>query len=132
MKSDLPKVLHTLLGRSLAGHVLAAAEPLAAEELIVVVGHRAELVTEHLAEVAPQARTVLQAEQKGTGHAVRIALPKDVSGTVVVLNGDVPLLTARTLRELVETHESAGAAATVLSAEVPDPAGLGRIVRDGH
>src|SRR5262245_49082026 len=102
MKSDLPKVLHPLLGRSLVGHVLASAEPLAAERLIVVVGHRAELVTEHLTQVAPQAQAVLQAEQKGTGHAVRIALPVGVTGTVVVLNGDVPLLTAQTLRELVE------------------------------
>jgi bifunctional UDP-N-acetylglucosamine pyrophosphorylase / glucosamine-1-phosphate N-acetyltransferase len=132
MKSDLPKVLHPLLGRSLVGHVLASAEPLAPEDLIVVVGHRAELVTEHLAEIAPQARAVLQAEQKGTGHAVRIALPEAVTGTVVVLNADVPLLTARTLRDLVEAHESAGAVATVLAAEVPDPAGLGRIVRDAH
>jgi bifunctional UDP-N-acetylglucosamine pyrophosphorylase/glucosamine-1-phosphate N-acetyltransferase len=134
MKSDLPKVLHPLLGRSLVGHVLAAAQPLEPQSLLVVVGHGADAVTEHLAERAPQARAVLQAEQKGTGHAVRIALPQDVSGTVVVLNGDVPLLSAQTLLELVQTHEAASAAATVLAAEVPDPFGLGRIVRDadGH
>lgn len=132
MKSDRPKVLHPLLGRSLVEHVLVAAQPLAAQRLIVVVGHRAELVTAHLAEVAPQAQAVLQAEQKGTGHAVRLALPNEITGTVVVLNGDVPLLSAQTLAALVEAHEGTGAAATVLAAEVDNPFGLGRIVRDGH
>jgi bifunctional UDP-N-acetylglucosamine pyrophosphorylase/glucosamine-1-phosphate N-acetyltransferase len=132
MKSDLPKMLHPLLGRSLVHHVLTAAQPLGAQRLIVVVGHGAEIVATHLSEVAPEAQAVLQAEQKGTGHAVRIALPGDITGTVVVLNGDVPLLSAQTLRELVETHEAAGAAATVLAAHVTDPFGLGRIVRDAH
>ncbi len=131
MKSDLPKVLHPLLGRPLVGHVLAAARPLAATRVLVVVGHRAELVTEYLGADVPGAETVLQAQQLGTGHAVRIALPAEVSGTVVVLNGDVPLLGAQTLQDLVEAHEKGGASATVLAAEVPDPKGLGRIVRDG-
>jgi bifunctional UDP-N-acetylglucosamine pyrophosphorylase/glucosamine-1-phosphate N-acetyltransferase len=132
MKSALPKVLHPLLGRTLLGHVLAAAAPLAAERTLVVVGHGADQVGGHLAEVAPDATPVLQAEQRGTGHAVRVALDAagDLTGTVVVLNGDVPLLRAETLAALVEAHEKAGAAATVLAAEVADPAGLGRIVRD--
>ncbi|MEV0154861.1 bifunctional UDP-N-acetylglucosamine diphosphorylase/glucosamine-1-phosphate N-acetyltransferase GlmU [Micromonospora sp. NPDC050686] len=132
MKSALPKVLHPLLGRTLIGHVLSAAAPLAAERTVVVVGHRAEQVREHLAEVAPQATPVLQEQQLGTGHAVRIALEAvpEATGTLVVLNGDVPLLRAETVAALVDTHEGAGAAATVLAAEVPDPAGLGRIVRD--
>jgi bifunctional UDP-N-acetylglucosamine pyrophosphorylase/glucosamine-1-phosphate N-acetyltransferase len=75
---------------------------------------------------------VVQAEQRGTGHAARIALDAapDLVGTVVVLNGDIPLLRAETLRALVHTHETTKAAATVLTAEVPDPAGLGRIVRN--
>ncbi|MBY8871548.1 bifunctional UDP-N-acetylglucosamine diphosphorylase/glucosamine-1-phosphate N-acetyltransferase GlmU [Micromonospora sp. PLK6-60] len=133
MKSALPKVLHPLLGRTLIGHVLSAAAPLAAERTVVVVGHRAEQVREHLTEVAPQATPVLQERQLGTGHAVRIALEAvpEAGGTVVVLNGDVPLLRAETVAALVDTHEGTGAAATVLAAEVPDPAGLGRIVRDG-
>jgi bifunctional UDP-N-acetylglucosamine pyrophosphorylase / glucosamine-1-phosphate N-acetyltransferase len=132
MKSDLPKVLHPLLGRSLVGHVLAAAEPLAADRVTVVVGHRADDVTTHLAEVAATARTVLQAQQRGTGHAVRIAMESlgEADGTVVVLNGDVPLLRPRTLTLLVDEHEATGAKATVLAARVPDPTGLGRIVRD--
>ncbi|MEU4640103.1 bifunctional UDP-N-acetylglucosamine diphosphorylase/glucosamine-1-phosphate N-acetyltransferase GlmU [Micromonospora sp. NPDC023814] len=132
MKSALPKVLHPLLGRTLVGHVLAAAAPLAADRTVVVVGHGADQVRAHLAEIAPQATPVLQAEQLGTGHAVRIALDAapDATGTVVVINGDVPLLRPETVAALVEAHEGVGAAATVLAAEVPDPTGLGRIVRD--
>ena len=132
MKSALPKVLHPLLGRTLVGHVLAAAGPLAADRTLVVVGYGADQVAGHLAEVAPEASPVLQEEQRGTGHAVRIALDAvpDASGTIVVINGDTPLLRAQTVAALVEAHEAAGAAATVLAAEVPDPTGLGRIVRD--
>jgi bifunctional UDP-N-acetylglucosamine pyrophosphorylase/glucosamine-1-phosphate N-acetyltransferase len=128
MKSALPKVLHTLLGRSLVGHVLAAAAPLAAQRTLVVVGHGADQVRAHLGETAPDAVPVLQAEQHGTGHAVRIALPAEAAGTVVVLNGDLPLVRAQTLVELVERHERDGNAATLLTAEVADPSGLGRIV----
>jgi len=128
MKSTLPKVLHTLLGRTLVGHVLAAAAPLAARRTLVVVGVGAERVGAHLAEIAPQAQPVLQAQQHGTGHAVRISLPADATGTVVVLNGDLPLVTPQTLVALVEGHESGGYAATLLSAVVADPTGLGRIV----
>ncbi len=132
MKSDLPKMLHPLLGRSLVGHVLAAAAPLGAQRTLAVVGNRADQVTAHLAEIAPDVSTALQAQQNGTGHAVRIAVEAlgELDGTVVVLNGDVPLLRAQTLQDLVEAHESAGAAATVLGASVPDPTGLGRLVRD--
>jgi bifunctional UDP-N-acetylglucosamine pyrophosphorylase/glucosamine-1-phosphate N-acetyltransferase len=132
MKSALPKVLHPLLGRTLLGHVLTAAAPLVADRTLVVVGHGADQVTQHLAEVAPGASPVLQAEQRGTGHAVRIALDAapDSAGTVIVINGDAPLLRAETVAALVEAHEAAGAAATVLAAEVADPTGLGRIVRD--
>jgi bifunctional UDP-N-acetylglucosamine pyrophosphorylase/glucosamine-1-phosphate N-acetyltransferase len=132
MKSSLPKVLHPLLGRTLVGHVLAATEPLGAQRTLVVVGHGADQVSAHLSEIAPDARAVLQAQQRGTGHAVRIAVeavPDAASGTVVVLNGDVPLLRPETVAALVATHEATGSAATVLSARVPDPTGLGRIIR---
>ncbi|MEU3453795.1 bifunctional UDP-N-acetylglucosamine diphosphorylase/glucosamine-1-phosphate N-acetyltransferase GlmU [Micromonospora sp. NPDC006766] len=134
MKSSLPKVLHPLLGRTLLGHVLAAAAPLAADRTVVVVGHGADQVRAHLSEIASEAAPVLQERQLGTGHAVRIALDAvpDVLGTVVVLNGDVPLLRPETVAALVEAHEGAGAAATVLAAQVPDPTGLGRIVRDAE
>ena len=128
MKSALPKVLHTLLGRSLVGHVLAAAAPLSAQRTLVVVGVGADQVGAHLAQVAPEAEPVLQAQQHGTGHAVRISLPTEVTGTVVVLNGDLPLVRPQTLTALVQRHEAGGAAATLLTAEVADPGGLGRIV----
>jgi len=132
MKSATPKVLHPLLGRTLVGHVLAAAEAAGASTTIVVVGHQADHVAAHLAEIAPAASPVLQAQQNGTGHAVRIALEAvpDAAGTVVVLNGDVPLLRPATVEALVAAHEEAGTGATVLAAEVADPTGLGRIVRD--
>lgn len=132
MKSSLPKVLHPLLGRTLLGHVLdSAANALGSDTTLVVIGHGADLVREHLAEIAPAARPVLQAAQRGTGHAVRVALEAagEVTGTVVVLNGDIPLVRPQTIRTLVESHEASRAAATVLTAEVADPAGLGRIVR---
>jgi bifunctional UDP-N-acetylglucosamine pyrophosphorylase/glucosamine-1-phosphate N-acetyltransferase len=132
MKSATPKMLHPLLGRTLLGHVLHAAAAADAERTVVVVGHKAELVRAHLTEISPDATPVLQAEQKGTGHAVRIALDAipEAAGTVVVLNADVPLLRPETVEALVTAHESTSRGATVLAAEVPDPTGLGRIVRD--
>ncbi|MFG1610716.1 bifunctional UDP-N-acetylglucosamine diphosphorylase/glucosamine-1-phosphate N-acetyltransferase GlmU [Actinoplanes sp. NPDC049265] len=132
MKSATPKVLHPLLGRTLLGHVLQAAAAARAGHTIVVVGHKADQVRAHLDEVAPEATPVLQAQQNGTGHAVRIALEAapDAAGTVVVLNGDVPLLRPETVEALVTAHEEAGSAGTVLAAEVDDPTGLGRVVRD--
>ncbi|MFG3101598.1 bifunctional UDP-N-acetylglucosamine diphosphorylase/glucosamine-1-phosphate N-acetyltransferase GlmU [Streptomyces sp. NPDC048182] len=134
MRSATPKVLHELCGRSLVGHVLAAAGELAPENLVVVVGHAREKVTAHLAEVAPEARTAVQEQQNGTGHAVRMgleALGGGVDGTVVVVCGDTPLLTGATLAALAGTHTGDGNAVTVLTAEVPDATGYGRIVRDG-
>lgn len=133
MKSATPKVLHEICGRSLVGHVLTAARELAPENLVVVVGHAREQVGAHLAAIDPEARTAVQAEQNGTGHAVRMALEElggSVDGTVVVVCGDTPLLTGETLRGLAATHREDGNAVTVLTAEVPDATGYGRIVRD--
>jgi bifunctional UDP-N-acetylglucosamine pyrophosphorylase/glucosamine-1-phosphate N-acetyltransferase len=133
MKSATPKVLHEICGRSLVGHVLAAAGELHPEHLVVVVGHAREKVTAHLGEIAPDVRTAVQAEQNGTGHAVRMgleALGGSVDGTVVVVCGDTPLLTGETLRALATTHTEDGNAVTVLTADVPDATGYGRIVRD--
>ncbi|MEU7056852.1 bifunctional UDP-N-acetylglucosamine diphosphorylase/glucosamine-1-phosphate N-acetyltransferase GlmU [Streptomyces sp. NPDC046197] len=134
MKSATPKVLHEICGRSLVGHVLAAARELKPENLVVVVGHAREKVSAHLTEIDPQARTAVQEQQKGTGHAVRMALEElggSVDGTVVVVCGDTPLLTGETLRSLATAHREDGNAVTVLSAQVPDATGYGRIVRDG-
>ncbi|MFD4530418.1 bifunctional UDP-N-acetylglucosamine diphosphorylase/glucosamine-1-phosphate N-acetyltransferase GlmU [Streptomyces sp. NPDC058470] len=133
MKSATPKVLHELCGRSLVGHVLAAAGELEPENLVVVVGHAREQVVAHLGGIDPGVRTAVQAEQNGTGHAVRMGLEElggGVDGTVVVVCGDTPLLTGETLRNLAATHTTDGNAVTVLTAEVPDATGYGRIVRD--
>ncbi|EFF91475.1 MULTISPECIES: bifunctional UDP-N-acetylglucosamine diphosphorylase/glucosamine-1-phosphate N-acetyltransferase GlmU [Streptomyces] len=135
MKSATPKVLHEICGRSLVGHVLAAARELNPENLVVVVGHAREQVTAHLAEVDAAARTAVQEKQKGTGHAVRMGLEElggSVEGTVIVVCGDTPLLTAGTLRDLAAAHAGDGNAVTVLTAEVPDATGYGRIVRDAE
>ncbi|MFD5265587.1 bifunctional UDP-N-acetylglucosamine diphosphorylase/glucosamine-1-phosphate N-acetyltransferase GlmU [Streptomyces sp. NPDC058335] len=133
MKSAIPKVLHDICGRSLVGHVLAASRELDPENLVVVVGHAREKVTAHLAEVDAAVRTAVQEEQNGTGHAVRMGLEQlggAVDGTVVVVCGDTPLLTGATLAQLAATHRADGNAVTVLTAEVPDATGYGRIVRD--
>ncbi|MFJ9559733.1 bifunctional UDP-N-acetylglucosamine diphosphorylase/glucosamine-1-phosphate N-acetyltransferase GlmU [Streptomyces fuscichromogenes] len=133
MKSATPKVLHDICGRSLVGHVLAASRELDPENLVVVVGHAREQVAAHLGEVDATVRTAVQERQNGTGHAVRMALEElggAVDGTVVVVCGDTPLLTGQTLKRLAETHHGDGNAVTVLTAEVPDATGYGRIVRD--
>ncbi|MFJ8371541.1 bifunctional UDP-N-acetylglucosamine diphosphorylase/glucosamine-1-phosphate N-acetyltransferase GlmU [Streptomyces sp. NPDC094461] len=132
MKSKTPKVLHEISGRSLVGHVVAASRELDPEHLVVVVGHRSEQVTAHLT-ADDRLRTAHQAEQKGTGHAVRIGLDElggAVEGTVIVVCGDTPLLSGETLRALAATHTADANAVTVLTAEVPDSTGYGRIVRD--
>lgn len=135
MKSATPKVLHEICGRSLIGHVLEAAYALSPERLVTVVGFAREQVVAHLGTIAPDVRTAYQSEQKGTGHAVRIALDElggSVDGTVIVVCGDTPLLTGATLQKLAATHTGDGNAVTVLTAEVPDATGYGRIVRDGE
>ncbi|MCW2900433.1 MAG: UDP-N-acetylglucosamine pyrophosphorylase [Streptosporangiaceae bacterium] len=131
MKSRTSKVLHELCGRSMVGHVLAAARQLDPQRLIVVVGHRRDQVIAHLKDTAPDAQPVIQERQGGTGHAVRMVVEQvgALRGTVVVTNGDHPLLRGETLRELVRVHEQEGNAATVLSTEIPDATGYGRIVR---
>ena len=142
MKSSTPKVLHEVAGRSLVGHVLAAVDQLNPHHVIVVVGHGRDLVSSHIRGSHPQAVTVVQDQQNGTGHAVRVALDGIAAagielpeGPVVVLAGDTPLLTGDTLAALIQIHHDEQAVATVLTAVLDDPAGYGRIVRDqatGH
>ncbi len=135
MRSATPKVLHAIAGRSLIGHVLEAASAVDPSHVVVVIGHARDQVLAHLEEVAPWVDTVVQEEQRGTGHAVRIALAALASAQalasapVVVLSGDTPLLTGATVRELVDAHLRTGAAATLLTAVLGDPAGYGRVVR---
>ena len=133
MRSSTPKVLHPIGGRSLLAHALASARSLDPAHLVVVVRHERDRVAEHVAQVAPDALIADQDEIKGTGRAVACGLeglPKDLAGTVVVTYGDVPLLAPATLADLVATHTARGGAVTVLTAEVPDPTGYGRVVRD--
>lgn len=137
MKSDLAKVLHPILGRPILGHVLAAVYETNPHDVVVVVGHQREQVADYVSRAFPAARTVVQHEQLGTGHAVRCALAGLAAAgvalsedPVVVLAGDTPLLRGQTLADLVVTHEQVGAAVTVLSADLDDPFGYGRIVRN--
>ena len=129
MKSPLPKVVHEAAGRPLVAWVLDAIAGLDPAETVVVVGYGADRVREVL---PPGATVAEQTEQLGTGHAVMVALDQmgPVSGdTVVVVPGDSPLFRASTLAALLEGHR--GADATLLTARVPDPAGYGRVLRDG-
>jgi len=134
MKSHTPKVLHPLAGRSLIGHAVYAARHVGAEHVAVVVRHQRDRVADHVVEVDPAVVIADQDEIKGTGRACECgldALPSDLTGTVLVTMGDVPLLTAETLSALVHQHEDTASAVTVMSAELGDPTGYGRIVRDG-
>jgi UDP-N-acetylglucosamine diphosphorylase/glucosamine-1-phosphate N-acetyltransferase len=129
MHSDLPKVLHAAAGRPLVEHVLDAVRATGVERVVVVIGHQAERVRAALA-----GRTLewaVQVPQLGTGHAVQqtASLFAGYDGDVLVLCGDTPLLRARTLRQLIDTHRRSRAAATVLTATMADPTGYGRIVR---
>lgn len=136
MRSDTPKVLHTLAGRSMLAHALHAVAKVAPQHLVVVLGHDRDRVAPAVEELAEQfGRTVdiaVQEQQLGTGHAVACglaALPDAFAGTVVVTSGDVPLLDADTLADLIATHSTEPAAATVLTTTLPDPTGYGRILR---
>jgi bifunctional UDP-N-acetylglucosamine pyrophosphorylase / glucosamine-1-phosphate N-acetyltransferase len=132
MRSRLPKTLHTVCGRTMLAHALAAAQELSPQRLIVVVGHHGEAVAAHAREQAPEAVIVVQDYLGGTGHAVRVVLETvgTIHGTVVVTYADTPLLRGTTLASLVAQREQSGAAAAVLATRAPDPAGYGRIVRD--
>jgi bifunctional UDP-N-acetylglucosamine pyrophosphorylase/glucosamine-1-phosphate N-acetyltransferase len=134
MKSRRQKMLHEIGGRSLVGHSVAAARSLEPETLVVVVGYERAAVSAHLADIDPAAVLAVQDNYKGgTGEAAQVglaAVPASDTGTVVVTYGDVPLLEPDTLRALVREHTDSARAVTVLTAEVDDPTGYGRIVRD--
>lgn len=131
MKSALPKVLHPLAGRSLISHVLRTVDSLPVTSKVIVVGHGADQVKAALAE-RDDLSFVTQSPQLGTGHALLQAEPAlaGKKGIVLLLYADVPLLEAGTLLRLLETHRNSKAVATVLTAELSDPYGYGRIVRD--
>lgn len=132
MKSATPKVLHRIGGRSLLDHALTAARGLDPAHLVVVVRHERDAVVAHLAQVAPDAVPADQDEIPGTGRAVACglaSLPADLTGPVVVTSGDVPLLDTATLTALLDQHTERGDAVTLLTTELTDPTGYGRVIR---
>jgi bifunctional UDP-N-acetylglucosamine pyrophosphorylase/glucosamine-1-phosphate N-acetyltransferase len=133
MKSKRAKVLHELGGLPLIAHVVRAAQALKPQAILVVVGHQADEVERAaIAEVGDLARGVLQPQQRGTGDAVESARSEleDSDSLVLILSGDVPMIKTETLRKLIEHHNNAGAACTILSVRLENPTGYGRIIRD--
>lgn len=133
MKSSLPKVLHDLGGRSLVERVLGSLSGIAVDRCFVIVGYQSEFVQETLQSL-PGLEFVEQAQQLGTGHAIQQVLPhlKGFTGDLLVLNGDVPLLRAETLKNLLQTHQEHQNAATLLTANLSQPKGYGRVFCDSQ
>lgn len=134
MKSARPKVLHPLAGKALLGHAIDAVAALKPGALCVVIRHERETVAQYINSYCPQAVLADQDEIPGTGRAVQCALQKlneqgQLSGTVVITSGDVPLLESSTLEKLLETHQADDNQVTILTTEVPDPSGYGRVIR---
>ena len=131
MKSSRAKVLHEVHGRALIARVLDVAQSVDPGRVVVVIGHKAEEVAAECRRHSPGCRVVIQQPQLGTGHALLQALPEisPANGDVLLLYGDVPLLRPSTVAALVDRHRADGAAATVLTAQVPHPYGYGRVVR---
>ena len=133
MKSTLPKVLHTLGGRSLVERVLESCKGLNPSRQLVIVGYQAEQVKDQFRD-KPDVEFVEQTEQKGTGHAIQQLLPhlENFTGDLLVLNGDAPLLRPETLENLLAVHQSQQNMATLLTAQLPNPKGYGRVFCDGN
>jgi bifunctional UDP-N-acetylglucosamine pyrophosphorylase/glucosamine-1-phosphate N-acetyltransferase len=133
MKSTTPKVLHKIAGRTILAHVLDSVSKLNSTEVRVVVGSGKDEVIRELSAIAPKAKSIYQEVRGGTGHATKLALAGETkSGQVLICAGDTPLLTGTTLAELANAHAKTGAAATVLTTELPDPYGYGRVVYDDN
>ena len=130
MESNLPKVLHEVGGKPMVSHVIQRAVELGAEKIISIIGYEHELVKETIAK--EPTKFALQLEQLGTGHAVLQCASQlsDFDGSVLVLSGDVPLISFNTLKKLLETHDNSEFTATLLSAIVDDATGYGRVIRN--
>jgi|WetSurMetagenome_2_1015567.scaffolds.fasta_scaffold114574_2 UDP-N-acetylglucosamine pyrophosphorylase len=128
----MAKVMYEIAGRPMVEYVVDCALTLAPQKILVIVGWQKGDVIAYLSERKPGVEFVSQDQQMGTGHAIMQTTEalKEFPGDVLVLSGDVPLLTEKTLRALHGYHTTSGASATILTAEVPDPAGYGRIVRN--
>ncbi len=131
MKSDIPKVLHKILNKPLLGYVLDNVKNIT-DEAFVIVGHKAQAVTDYIKDNYPRAKTVLQTPQLGTGHAVSMVCPylENYSGLILILCGDTPLITEETLKKFIEYHNSLNSDLTVMSAIFDNPANYGRIIRE--
>jgi len=131
MKSDLPKVLHSLAGRSLVERVIDSCQLLEPDKKIVIIGYQGAKIQQELSHLE-NLEFVTQAKQLGTGHAVQQLIPhlQGYQGDLLVLNGDAPLLRKTTLHQLVKTHQESGSAATLLTANLPNPQGYGRVFCD--
>ena len=133
MKSAKAKVLHEIGGRSMIAHALAAVSGAGIGSTVAVVGHDREQVSAHIMSLDPAVILAVQEQQNGTGHAVQVALaalPSSHSGTVLITYADVPLLTAETLIAFLAAHAASDRTITILTAELDDPSGYGRIIRD--
>lgn len=133
MKSDMPKVLHTIFEKTLLGYVIDAVNNTGiADENFVIVGHQAERVEEYINSNYANAKCILQSPQLGTGHAVSMAVPylNDFDGEVIILCGDTPLITSDTLKEFVEAHRNMNSDITVMSAIFENPTNYGRVIRN--
>ncbi len=133
MKSARIKVLHPVAGQAMVERVVRSAVAAGCDPVVVVIGHQADAVRAALQGI-PQVRFAVQAEPRGTGDAVRSAAPalRGATGTVLLMPGDVPAIRPATLQRLAEGHEASGAAVTVLSMELDDPAWYGRIIRGAY
>jgi UDP-N-acetylglucosamine diphosphorylase/glucosamine-1-phosphate N-acetyltransferase len=132
---DLPKVLVPLTGKPLLGHVLDKVSPLEPSKTVIVIGHLKEKVIDYVNGLGRDNMSfAVQSEQLGTGHAVDMAREElaDFDGNVLILAGDVPLLTSKTLMAFSQNHDETGSDCSVLSTTAPDPTGYGRIIRDGE
>ncbi|WP_110206711.1 bifunctional UDP-N-acetylglucosamine diphosphorylase/glucosamine-1-phosphate N-acetyltransferase GlmU [Nocardioides daejeonensis] len=135
MKSKTMKVLHRIGGRSMVGHVLTAVQAMEPHRVVAVVGTQREQVGPHILEHVPDAVLAVQESLDGTGDAVRVALAAvgaQVTGTVVVVTGDTPLLQGESLRAFAEEHDAAERAVSILTGRVPNPFGYGRIIRNAE
>ncbi|MFC2088624.1 sugar phosphate nucleotidyltransferase [Calditrichota bacterium] len=129
MKSDLAKVLHKINNRPMVHYVIDLAKEIESDKIVLIIGHQKEAVMKACGDL--NVDFVIQEQQLGTGHAVAMAEPlfKNYDGDLLILSGDVPLLTSDTLQKLVQTHLNSAAIATLLTAELEDPSGYGRVIR---
>lgn len=132
MKSDLPKVLHKINNRPMVHYVIDLAKEVQSERIVLIIGHKKEMAEEACKDMPVE--FVYQIQQLGTGHAVQMTEPllTDFTGDILVLSGDVPLLTKSTIDDLIKVHRESGAVATMLTSDLDDPTGYGRVIRDGN